>query len=123
MKKLFLIICLFVSSCATTEGYQRLLNETIGMTEDELIMKMGVPDKTHDTKTMRVLEYRYNSTDYIPNYQQQTTNYSNLYGRNIGSSSQWVDNGYYVNSSCTTTFYLKKGRVINYRFNGDACRA
>ena len=123
MKKIFFFIGFLIAGCATEAGYRKALQRTIGMTEEELVMALGVPDKTHYTGTMRILEYNYQSQGYMPNYQLQETNYTNSNGRYIGNSSQWVDNGYYYTNSCTTTFYIQNNRVINWRYKGNACRA
>ena len=124
MKKLLIIVvCIFLSSCATERRYQELLNKTLGISEDELIVYMGVPDRTYNTGTLRVLEYNYNQTSYVPMIQEQTVYHKNSYGYNIGSSSQWVDNGFYANYNCVTIFYIKNNRVINWRYKGNACKA
>lgn len=123
MKKILLILCLILlASCVTAGGYKKILDKTIGFTEEQLIMAIGAPSQSYTTGNLKVLEYYESSQGYVPNYQQQTTNYYNNYG-SVGSSSQWVNNSYYVNYSCRTTFFLKGGRVINYKFYGNGCVA
>ena len=124
MKKILLfVVCILLWGCATEKAYQEILNKTLGISEDELIVYMGVPDRTYNTGTLRVLEYNYNKTSYVPMIQQQTVYHKNAYGYNIGSSSQWVDNGFYANYNCVTVFYIKNNRVVNWRYKGNACKA
>ena len=124
MKKiLILVVCIFLSSCATEERFRQYLSNTMGVPEEELVLNLGVPDRTYNVGTLRVVEYTFSQSSYVPMYQQQTVYHKNAYGQNIGSSSQWVDNGYYTSSTCMISFYLQNNRVINWRYKGNGCKA
>ena len=115
------LICLV--SCATSEKYARLLNKMLGLTEEELVMALGVPTKTYTTENLKVLEYFGSSQYYVSSPDYQVTKFHNMDGTNIGSAGRWVDNGYYKTYSCRTSFFLKEGKVDSYKFLGNGCIA
>lgn len=108
-----LVISIFsiviLSSCATysTQPYQDFLATLKGLSETELISRLGVPSKTYTTKEAHFL-------NYYKSYSNQT------------GSGYMIGNNYYsysttYNNYCSTTFVIQDDKVVNYFFEGNDC--
>ena len=117
MKKLLLttILLLFLSGCATTAGYQQVMQTWIGSTETELIRSRGTPNSTYASGGSKFLEYsqsRTTSKSYYSSYNFDS------YG---GSGYSYpVGGGTY---SCKTTYEIKNGVIADIRWVGNSCKA
>ncbi len=120
MKKILMmgfVLFLFVG-CATEARLQQALNSTVGLSERQLVDKMGIPHRVYQLGTVKYLSYEYSSSYYVP--QSQSTSI-NGYGNMI-----WADTntygGYTVNHNCNITFVVERGVVSNWRYDGNACK-
>ena len=94
MKKVLIAISLLILSACATEGeYRRYVNSYIGMSEDDFIARMGVPDKRHTSKDKKFFEYR---------------------------SSQYNKSAK-IRLKCNTTYILSNGVVEDVTFRGNYC--
>ncbi|BED24754.1 hypothetical protein VEE46_45220 (plasmid) [Escherichia coli] len=114
-----LLITFFLSGCATEAGYQRVLNSWMGSTDVSLIQSWGPPQQSYELSGHTFLVYSNSSSSYIPGvaptYQTTfigNTAYTNTYG---GSP------GFNVSYSCTTTFEVVGGKIVNWRYQGNNC--
>ena len=133
MKKfIFALITLSIMGCRISyEEYQQRMNDKfIGQTEQEVIMMIGLPNRTYNISGMRVLEYTRSQEEYVPHIDfggdTYTTQYRNAYGRTIGHSTTYDNNirhtgGHYQTLFCITDFFLSNGRVVKWNSRGNYC--
>ena len=114
-------LALSLSSCATTEGYERILKSFVGQSEQTLVRSWGAPDGVYESGGTKFLTYRRSAQVMIPGMPPtyQTTYIGNTaYTQPVGGTSPFM-----VNKNCTTTFEVK-GEVVNsWRWEGNACKA
>ncbi len=101
MKKIIIIllISLGITACATSAKYQNLLDSWVGADENILIGQWGVPTSKYENDGIKFLAYIGNYGSYVGPY------------------------GTITHYTCTTTFQVKNGKVINYMFQGNSCKA
>jgi hypothetical protein len=147
---LFSFIAAFISGCATTANYEKVLNTWVGVHVDSLVSSWGPPQgsyKLSDGGT--VIEYIRSSNAQVGGYTYttpQTTyhsgtassygnyggyaygNYSGAYtGPFSGASTTYVQQQtptYNIHMSCKTRFTVSpNGIITGWTSEGNACRA
>jgi hypothetical protein len=131
-----------LAACATTSGYEAVLNTWIGDTSDHLVSVWGVPMQTfHTNDGGAVLEYQRSGQIVLPGL----TTYHPVTTYNNGNVSAMTSNGTQVNGSyngtattyvpqtsdpivipqaCMTRFTVDaSGRITRWSWQGNACRA
>lgn len=110
-----LAIALLLAGCTSVEAYETKLNGLLGLSETELVSAWGVPDSTYETGGLKFLQY---SSERIV-----STGYP-VYGAYVGYSTftAWGGPRFYTRT-CETTFTLREGEVVDWRFQGSDCRA
>lgn len=98
MKKYILLLFLLLSGCATSEGYNRMLNTWLDSDKQNLIETWGVPTST------------YKLNDHIEYFSYLRTSVSSL-------------DGTVYNLKCETTFTIKDNKVASWKYNGNNCEA
>ena len=94
MKKSFIIVSLLMLAACATEGeYRNYVYSHIGMSEDDLIIQLGVPDKRHTSADKKFFEYK--ESEYNKVLKMRLT--------------------------CETTYILKNGFVEDVTFRGNNC--
>lgn len=137
-----LILGATLSACATTQGYEAVLNTWIGDSSDHLVAVWGVPQQSYPTRDGGViLQYQRSGQIVLPG----VTNYHPVTTYNDGSVYGTTSNGVQVNGSyngtsttyvpqtsgpvvipqaCATRFTVDAGgRITNWSWQGNACRA
>jgi hypothetical protein len=139
------IVCagiMSIGGCATTDGYEAILNSWVGDTSDHLVSVWGVPSREYDLGNGgKTLEYARSSQFVIPGrtvYRSQTTYDSGSVsassstgttasGTYTGTSTTYVPQTTaptVVDQSCVTRFSTDSmGRIVNWAWEGNACRA
>jgi Bacterial SH3 domain len=133
---ILLSISLLAVGCATTEGYERLLNTWIGASEDQLASAWGPPHNVYVSPTgTRFLTYQQAQNVTLPGYTYTVpeTNYlhGNIYGGGGISSYYGTVTSYETRTtapvnldfSCTTTFHVQNDRIVSWRYEGNNCVA
>lgn len=119
MKRALLVLLL--AGCATTANYEKILASWVGQSESDLVRTWGPPTGVYESGGLRMLTYDRSAQNYAPgtapSYQTQVIG-NQVFTRQVGGSS-----GYTVNRACTTNFEIKDGRVVNWRYEGNACTA
>lgn len=134
---------IFVAGCATTAGYELVLNTWVGDSTDHLISSWGIPTNKYSLNDGGVvLEYQRSNTIVLPGItttQPVATTYEN------GSVSGYSPNGGAINGSyngtattyaavtspptvinqqCLTRFTAdRSGRIVRWSWQGNSCRA
>lgn len=119
MRKILLVLLLFVSACATEENFRNILYQYNGLTKKQVVMRLGIPHKTYNVSGMEVLEYDFSKTSYI---HPQTHVYGNTSGNNAYVNS-YTYGGYYNTKYCNISFFFERGRVVHWRYEGNDCKA
>jgi hypothetical protein len=109
-----LISAFLLAGCATEEKYRQMLATTIGMPEQQLVMRWGAPIATYETGGSRYLTYRQDVSYY------QYDDYPYMYG-NFGELVPTNPTGHLVRRGCDTTFQVTDGKVVAFNFTGNSC--
>ena len=120
MKNIILILfSLLLLGCATEAKFKEAMDKSIGMSEDELIYRMGTPHSYYSTGQIKYLTYSYSKSSYItPNYSTTAQGWGNY-----ATAQTTGYGGYYINRTCSVTFMIKNHKVIHWRSEGNDCRA
>lgn len=98
--------------CATTGKFESRMEAKKGLTKEQLIDEMGIPDRAYKTDNFEIIEYTQsgvlelpsNSTSYIRGNQVHTTSFSST-----------------IDTYCKLEFKLINNIVTAYRYNGNSC--
>lgn len=110
---LALALATILAGCATTAGYDRMLDEWIGETEYSLVSVWGQPDRQRDAGMGKIMIY-----DRARQVQRPTVIAPGATPR----SPIMAYGGGTETRRCRTEFWVHEGRVINWRHEGDDCR-
>lgn len=118
MRFYILSIIFLLAGCATTAKYERMLDSWIGAPERELIYAWGVPIRSYSVDAnLKFLTFRDERTLYVPGYSTSSTN---VYGNSMMTTT-YGDNGTTLGLTCETTFGIRYGLVVSYRYEGNNC--
>lgn len=118
---LLTLLLAVLAGCASTEGYEKLLNSWIGAQEIDLVRKWGPPIQTYETAGRKFVVYSSNRNVYIPEtesrYQTRVVG-NTAYTKAIGGSPAMN-----ITKTCTTTFELEGSTVVSWSHKGNDCKA
>jgi hypothetical protein len=110
---LLLLAC--TAACAIGPSRQQLLAPLIGVSETELVQRMGVPTRSFETGGIRFLAYDERHVDVIPGVGPFPGWGPWYYGYGGGLPPEVVVR------SCETTFEIAGGRVRSFSLRGNDC--
>jgi hypothetical protein len=136
------LVSLLLSGCATTGGYETVLQSWVGDTTDHLVSVWGVPQQEYrQDNGGKVLEYVHSGQFVVPGattYQPVTTSTRgtlSTYGSN-GVDANGTYNGtsttYAPHTSAPTVFSQRcvtrftsdaNGRITRWAWQGNSCRS
>jgi hypothetical protein len=135
-------VCLILAGCATTANYEKILQSWIDHDADDLISRLGPPDKTSTLSDGgRVIEYVRSSNMQLGGYTYttpQTTYHSgsasaynnyggSAYGTYSGTSTTYIQQQspvYNIPLVCITQFRISPGnKIIQWQWQGNSCKA
>ncbi len=118
----WMALAVLLASCATTAGYEKILNSWVGREEIDLVRTWGPPLQTYETAGRKFLSYSSEKMVYRPASPGivHTTRlgngaYSSRVLGGVGSSL--------THFSCQTVFELDGTKVVSWTHNGNACKA
>ncbi len=118
-----MVILALLGGCATTAGYQSMLQTWVGQNEQSLVTGWGAPSAVSESPPYRYLTFtRFSGYDYT------TVGYGYGYGYYGYYGYPWYGYGapgytYATPIICTTMFALQNGVVVNSSFQGSGCVA
>jgi hypothetical protein len=110
-----------LASCATTAGYEKVLNSWRGAQEIDLVRSWGPPIQSYEAGGRKFIVYSSRRDVYLPGTapSYQTTVIGNTAYTNAVGGSPAMN----IVKSCTTTFELDGSRVVSWSYKGNACKA
>ena len=116
-----LLIFIVVGGCATTAGYEQVLNTWVGASEASLVnSSWGIPNGSYQAGGRKYLTYNSSSTYTTPVRTEVRCSTSHTGATHCNTETY---GGTTYNYSCKTTFYVESSRVIGYKFKGNDCTA
>ncbi len=108
------------ASTPTTAKYEALLETLKGRSEKDLIDVWGPPDSTYELGAEKYLTYEQTGSVYVsasdPAFSEGLAG-GRSHTRGISSMR-----GYYMDTSCKTTFILTGGAIKEWRHEGNSCK-
>jgi uncharacterized membrane protein len=116
-----IIFLLVLSACATTAGYEKMLDSWVGAQEIDLVRSWGPPAQAYEAGGRKFIAYASQRNVYVPGtaptYQTQVVG-NMAYTRAVGGSQAMN-----IGKSCMTTFELDGTRVVSWSYKGNDCKA
>lgn len=100
------------SACATVGKFEKRMEAKKGLTKEQLIDDMGIPDREYKSDSFEVVEYNQHDTVRLPN---SSSSYA------IGNQIRTTTTNNTFDISCKLEFKLVNGVVKNYRYKGRLC--
>jgi len=135
------VIAIFLSACATTANYEKILRTWVGHNVDDLVSIWGAPESSYSLSDGgRVLQYSsqrniqiggYTTTEPQTTYKSGSINvYGNggsAYGDYSGTSTTYVQKTAPIQNftrQCTTRFTVNaRGVITKWAWQGNDCTA
>lgn len=118
---LAIVLAAFISSCATTEGYEKILNSWVGSNINDYIKANGYPDNSFTAPNGNKV-YAYNASGSVTLPTQTHSTY-NVYGNSVYGNT-YTTGGQTINLSCQTYFEVNKNNIITtWQWKGNHCIA
>ncbi len=122
MKKLLIIFLgIFIVGCATTANYEKILSSWIGAKEIDLVRAWGAPDNQYESSGTKFLTYQKPDNIYMPGTTPTYT--TTMIGNTPHITAVGGTKPYNIQTSCKTTFEINNGIVVNWRWEGNGCKA
>lgn len=116
------IVCLLaLSACATTAGYEKLLNSWVGAQEIDLVRSWGPPEQAYETGGRKFIAYTSRRNVYMPGV--APTYQTNVIGKTAYTTAVGGTPAMNISKSCMTTFELEGSRIVSWSYKGNDCRA
>ena len=124
MKLIKLLLVIFVStlaSCATTENYEKILSSWTGQPVMSLVDAWGPPDSEFVNESTRYLTWNKSKNVFIPG--TAPTYSTTMIGNTAYTNTVAGTPSYNIQRSCKTTFMVRDGYIVNWRWEGNGCKA
>jgi hypothetical protein len=122
MKKLLpIFLGMLIVGCATTANYEKILSSWVGANEIDLIRSWGAPDNQYESSGTKFLTYQKSENIYMPGTAPTYT--TTMIGNTPHTTAVGGTRPYNIHTSCKTTFEINNGKVVNWRWEGNGCKA
>ena len=122
MKKLLpIFLGMLIVGCATTANYEKILSSWVGANEIDLIRSWGAPDNQYESSGTKFLTYQKSENIYMPGTAPTYT--TTMIGNIPHTTAVGGTRPYNIQTSCKTTFEINNGKVVNWRWEGNGCKA
>ena len=116
-----IMLALVMAGCATTEQFETNLNSLVGQPETVLISQWGPPQNFYETGGVKFLSW--SNQRNIPIAGTAPTYNRSCVGTNCTTISYGGSPGYNLNMHCTVVMTVQNGKVTNWRYQGNDCKA
>ena len=110
-----------LSACATTAGYEKLLNSWVGVQEVDLVRSWGPPMQAYEAGGRKFILYSSQRNVFIPGV--APTYQTRVVGNTAYTSAVGGSPAMNVGMACVTTFELENSRVVSWSWKGNDCKA
>jgi hypothetical protein len=122
MKRLVItLFALITTACATTANYEKILSSWVGANEIDLVRSWGAPDNQYESSGTKFLTYQRTDNIYMPGTAPTYT--TTMIGNTAHTTAVGGTRPYNIQTSCKTTFEINNGKVVNWRWEGNGCKA
>ena len=115
------MLALVLVGCATTTKVEERLKTSVGLSEKEVVQRLGPPDFVYQTPESKYLAYERSALGYVPGvgpaYTTHTTENTSYNTATTGPQ------GFAYPQSCQWGFELRDDHVVRYRYEGIGCLA
>lgn len=118
---ILLLLGMTLAACATTAGYEKVLNSWIGADEISLVRAWGAPSRSYETAGSKFLGYTTQHDIFLPGTPMTYT--TTMVGVTTITTPVAGTPGYAMTSSCLTTFEIVDGKVVRWSHQGSDCKA
>lgn len=121
MRIAIVMLALLLAGCATTANFEKILQDSVGRPEADLIQAWGPPSSVYESGESKYLTWQRGSSGYVPGVAPTYRTYAignTLYTQPTGGSP-----GFAYTNHCKYTLELVRGVVRSWRWEGNACRA
>lgn len=121
-KALTSTVFMLLAACATTAGYEEILDSWMGSSESSIVSSWGAPDNVYTAPDgTRIITYYSSRNIVLPGTAPTYT--TTVYGNTAYTTSSGGSPATNIGMSCETSFTIKKGRIISWRYQGNDCKA
>ena len=119
----YLLVCFFIAlvGCATTQNYEKILASWVGRPVNALIDSWGPPDSEYVNGSTRYLTWVKGGNVFVPGTSPTYT--TTIVGNTAYTNATGGSPAYNIQLSCKTTFTVRDGYVLNWRWEGNHCKA
>ena len=123
MKRVLAGVLLLLSGCQipTEQGFEVLMKQYVGMSEEAAIDKLGVPTKSYLVGSAKYISFTKGGTSYSPGV--APTLQSNVIGNTVYTTRVGGIAPSVSSYECTVEFKVSGGKIVAWRYEGNACRA
>lgn len=113
MRALMLIPLLALLACSPPGAERRaFLSQFVGKPEGDLVMALGVPERTYESQGVRFLAFVESRVDFVPAVSFYGPAFWSLAPTYPAGVTQWY---------CETTVAVRDNIVQSFTFRGNAC--
>lgn len=112
MKKLGVCLLLLLSGCATVGKFEAKMDAKKGLTKDQLLGQMGIPDREYKGDNYEIIEYYRQGSIKMPTNTYATVTQNSLYSTTSGGN---------IDIDCRLSFRLVNNVVQDYSYKGAMC--
>lgn len=122
MRYFFLLVfAVLTAGCATTAGYEKVLNSWVGRQEIELVRAWGSPLRTYEAGGRKFIAFASKRNLFVagspPRY--QTTIIGNTAYTDVSGGTPDAN----IPLSCLTTFEINGSTIVSWHYKGNDCVA
>lgn len=116
-----ILVATLLGACATTAGYEKVLNSWVGTQELDLVRSWGPPAQAYEAGGRKFIVYTSRRNVYMPGV--APTYQTNVVGNTAYTSQVGGSPAMNIGMSCATTFELDGARIVSWQYKGNDCKA
>lgn len=121
MKKLGVCLLLLLSGCATVGKFEAKMDAKKGLTKDQLLGQMGIPDREYKGDNYEIIEYYRQGSIKMPTNTYATVTQNSMYPALTQNSIYSTTSGGNIDIDCRLSFRLVNNVVQDYSYKGAMC--